>query len=93
VPVDQLLPTNGAAPQLRGPSSGRVTIDLSRLTQVEGPERESLQHYITMIQLQRGDFNGRMITIRSDDVSALGRVFERSEGAMRERLLELGICV
>jgi hypothetical protein len=45
-----------------------------------------------MIQLQRGDFNGRMITIRSDDVSALGRVFERNEGSMRERLRELGVC-
>jgi len=93
VPVDQLLPSNGSGPEVRSPSSGRITIDLSRLAHVEGPERETLQHYVTMIQLQRGDFNGRVITIRNDDVSALGRVFERSEGAMRERLRELGVCV
>jgi transcriptional regulator with XRE-family HTH domain len=92
VPVDQLLPRHSAEPDLRVPTAGRVTIDLSRLAHIEGPERQALQHYVAMIQLQRGDFNGRMITIRSDDVSALGRVFERSESSMRERLRELGIC-
>jgi transcriptional regulator with XRE-family HTH domain len=92
VPVDQLLPRHGAGPDLRSPSAGRVTIDLARLARVEGPERLALQHYVTMIQLQRGDFNGRMITIRSDDVCALGRVFERNEGSMRDRLRELGVC-
>jgi transcriptional regulator with XRE-family HTH domain len=92
VPVDQLLPHQSGGPEVRSTSSGRVTIDLSRLANVEGPESDALQHYIAMIQLQRGDFNGRVITIRNDDVSALGRVFERSEGAMHDRLRELGVC-
>jgi hypothetical protein len=44
-----------------------------------------------MIQIQRGDFNGRLITIRAEDVRALARVFERDEQAMRNRIDELGV--
>jgi hypothetical protein len=44
-----------------------------------------------MIQIQRGDFNGKVITIRREDVLALGRVFERDEATMRNRLRELGL--
>jgi hypothetical protein len=50
-----------------------------------------IRKYIGQIQIQRGDFNGRLITIRSEDVRALARVFERDEGSMRTRIEELGI--
>lgn len=94
-PVDQLLPRDGGAPIRDNVPTGeaRVTIDLARLARMEGPEREVLQRYISGIQVQRGDFNGRVITIRNEDVRALGRVFERSEASMRERLQELGVSV
>jgi transcriptional regulator with XRE-family HTH domain len=101
VPVDQLLPRPGSAgsefeaplstngPKVTSPEP--VTIDLLRLAALEAPEKEVLHRYVSMIQIQRGDFNGRVITIRREDVSALGRVFERDETAMRKRLLELGL--
>ena len=73
------------------PGGGPITIDLSRLERLDAPEREVLRRYIGMIQIQRGDFNGRLITIRSEDVRALARVFERDEHAMRSRIDELGI--
>ena len=57
---------------------------------MDAPEREVLRRYIGMIQIQRGDFNGRLITIRAEDVRALARVFERDEHAMRNRIEELG---
>jgi hypothetical protein len=44
-----------------------------------------------MIQLQRGDFNGRILTIRDEDIRALARLFERDADSMRERIEELGI--
>ena len=56
-----------------------MTIDLLRLAALDAPEKEVLHRYVTMIQIQRGDFNGKVITIRREDVSALGRVFERDE--------------
>jgi transcriptional regulator with XRE-family HTH domain len=100
VPVDQLLP-RPAGPDLdsRPSSNGQhpfadqepVTIDLLRLAALEAPEKDVLHRYVTMIQIQRGDFNGKVITIRREDVSALGRVFERDEAAMRSRLRDLGL--
>ena len=101
VPVDQLLPrptgggpaapTNGSSAQdaptdLDEPS---LTIDLVRLGGVDAPEKDILRRYISMIQIQRGDFNGRVITIRLEDLRALARVFELDEPSMRNRLKEL----
>jgi transcriptional regulator with XRE-family HTH domain len=102
VPVDQLLPRPGAASAdfdtrlspngpARVPVPEPVTIDLFRLAALEAPEKEVLRRYVSMIQIQRGDFNGKVITIRREDVSALGRVFELDESAMRSRLKELGL--
>ena len=100
VPVDQLLPkmssevefgTESSSPTSQ--SAGSITIDLSRLERLDAPEREVLRRYIGMIQIQRGDFNGRLITIRAEDLRALARVFERDEHAMRGRIDELGIRI
>jgi hypothetical protein len=52
-----------------------------------------ISHYVAMIQLQRGDYNGRVITIRNEDVRSLARVFERDENDMRRRIEDLGIRV
>jgi len=44
-----------------------------------------------MIQVQRGDFSGRCVAIRNEDLQALGRFFERDEAGMRCRLGDLGV--
>jgi transcriptional regulator with XRE-family HTH domain len=98
VPVDQLLPrvpTAGRghhAPD--GTSSGasrRVKIDLVRLEQADFPEQELLKRYIGMIQIERGDFNGKVITIRTEDMRSLARMLETDEDALQDRLDELGL--
>ncbi len=99
VPVDQLLPRDGLVVVEDGhdssgnlsPERDAVTIDLGRLDRLESPERDLLRRYVSMIQVQRGDYNGRVITIRGEDVRALGRVFERDENGMRQRLTDLGL--
>jgi transcriptional regulator with XRE-family HTH domain len=101
VPVDQLLPRPSGGGAIGTGEGGRgdsthedpqpVTIDLGRLETLEAPERELLRRYIGMIQIQRGDYNGRVITIRNEDVRALARVFELDEGRMRARFTELGL--
>ncbi|MHB1534714.1 MAG: helix-turn-helix domain-containing protein [Acidimicrobiales bacterium] len=98
VPADQLLPRSGPPgsdpPAADVPAEGPpVTVDLVRLEKLDAPERVVLSRYIGMIQLQRGDFNGRVITVRNEDVRALARVFERDTAGMRARLHELGIWV
>jgi len=100
VPVDQLLPRplgpdGEGRPSTNGhdPASGDepVTIDLNQLAALDAPEQDVLRRYVSMIQIQRGDFNGRVITVRKEDVTALGRVFERDEAGMRSRLRDLGL--
>ena len=54
---------------------------MERLAALEAPEKEVIRRYVNAIQIQRGDFNGKVITIRREDVSALGRVFERGHWA------------
>jgi transcriptional regulator with XRE-family HTH domain len=102
VPVDQLLPRDaGPMATLPRPSEadgathrrepGPMTIDLNRLELLEAPEKELISRYVGMIQLQRGDFNGRVLTIRDEDVRALARLFERDADGMRRRMEDLGI--
>jgi transcriptional regulator with XRE-family HTH domain len=82
--------TSGADGRVFG-EEGRVTIDLTRLETVTAPERDLLRRYLGMIQVQRQDFNGRMITIRSEDVRAIGCLFDMSAEGMRRRLDDLGL--
>jgi transcriptional regulator with XRE-family HTH domain len=96
VPVDQLLPRDAddeAAGDSHGPgtSPGKVRIDLVRLLETEGPECTVLQRYVSMVQMQRGDFNGRVLTIRSDDLRALASVLEQSPDFLLGRLEGLGV--
>jgi transcriptional regulator with XRE-family HTH domain len=92
---------NGAAGQHRAarralrPWDGqeKVTIDLTKLNSVSGPERDLLRRFLSMIQVQRQDFNGRMITIRAEDLRAIACLFGVTPDAMSRRLDELGLRV
>jgi len=106
VPVDQLLPRDNGpspAPQWQddddsapgddGSDDGKVTVDLAKLDALEAPEKDLISRYVGMIQLQRGDFNGRVLTIRAEDVRALARLFEQDSDNMRDRMGQLGIRI
>lgn len=94
VPPDQLLPrdldveinlTDGA-----DLDSG-FTIDLVRLHGLEEPEAAVISRYASTIQLQRQDFNGRLLTIRRDDLRVLAAVLGRRPEDLGVRLDELGL--
>ena len=75
----------------RTQSDTKFTIDLNKLNEVAGPERDVLRRYLGMIQVQRQDFNGRMITIRTDDLRVIGCIFELTLDQMSQRLDDLGL--
>ena len=104
VPVDQLLPTD-AGPSFGLPgeppidltdrparrASDPITIDLTRLEELSGPEAEMLNRYLTMIQVQRQDFNGRVLTIRASDLQALAAILGTGLDGAGPRLDDLGL--
>jgi transcriptional regulator with XRE-family HTH domain len=109
VPVDQLLPRDlspepGRLPQSsptvdlterssHGGVRGTVTIDLTRLDRLQGPEGSMLGRYLNLIQVQRQDFNGRMLTIRRDDLRAIACILDSSVEGAADKLDELGLCL
>jgi transcriptional regulator with XRE-family HTH domain len=93
VPVDHLLPRLGpeAADPMTSPADEAVCIDLEVLESRSEPEAQTLNRYLSLIQTQRGDFNGKVLTIRRDDVRVLAAILDQSPGGLIERLDDLGL--
>ena len=73
VPIAQLLPADPRqAP--KSPTPDQITIDLTRLDDIGGAESEVLERFLTAIQVERQDFNGRVLTVRRDDLKVLSRL-------------------
>ena len=104
VPVDQLLPRDAEGPietpapgiepnEVRNASPGwpsKVTFDLARFQTVDGdPELEMVYRYLNSIQVRRQDFNGRVLTIRADDIRAIAGLFGTDADALLRRLDDL----
>lgn len=77
VPIAQMLPPD-ARPAARTPSPDQITIDLTRLDDIGGAESEVLERFLTAIQVERQDFNGRVLTVRRDDLRVLSRLIGSS---------------
>jgi transcriptional regulator with XRE-family HTH domain len=105
VPVDQLLPPNaglergpiatrggyGERPPPTAADRGveKVTFDLNRFREVVDPELDMVRQYLNSIQVMRQDFNGRVLTIRRDDIRAIAGMFGTDPSALIERIEEL----
>jgi transcriptional regulator with XRE-family HTH domain len=92
VPVDQLLqgePGGASGAEQKGAYGARI--DIAKLEELEGPDARMLGRYLRMIQVQRQDFNGRVLTIRRDDMRAIACMLGVSEDDAAGRLAELGL--
>ena len=74
-----------------GPDDSKVIIDLSRLQQLGSADAQLLTRYLGYIQVQRGDFNGRMLTVRRDDLRAIACLLDVNPELARAKLDELGL--
>lgn len=88
VPVDQLLPRDDvtAPAEAEGAATAKVAIDLVKLTQLSGQPFEMLTRFLKMIQVQRQDFNGKVITVRGDDTRALAAMLDVPVDQVAQRL-------
>ena len=71
--------------------AGGITIDLDAIERLTGTEAEIFDRFLRAIQMMRQDFNGRVLTIRRDDLRMLALLLDQSEEAFAERLTELGL--
>jgi len=75
--------------QGRGPGMAvKVVLDLEALGHIA--EAEPVVRYLRTIIIERGDFNGRMLSIRHDDIRALCAILHSSEQEMFETLQRWG---
>ena len=98
VPADQLLPREFdgeiSLVESAGGSvdhAGSFAIDLVRLHDVDDPDAQIISRFASSIQLERQDFNGRMLTIRRSDLRVLAACMGRSLEDLGVRLEQLGL--
>jgi transcriptional regulator with XRE-family HTH domain len=95
VPIDALFPelplgVSSSMKAARAHGHG-VGIDLSRLRAVTEAEAATLRHFVTSVQRDRQDFNGRLITVRDDDVRAIAAAMGIAAEDLLSRLRALGL--
>lgn len=88
VPMGVLL---GEEDLAGGRSQGRLVLDLMALQAV--PEAESVLRYLRSIILERGDYNGRVLSVRRDDLRAICSLLRTDEATTLEQLATWGAIV
>lgn len=89
VPISVLL---APAPKRDDDQLEKVVIDLEALGRA-GSDLEPLQRLARSIQIQRGDFNGKILTMRGADIKNLSLLYGITEDEMFERLSRSGIAI
>ena len=91
VPVAELLPDSTPGSVSEPPA--RLVLDLERLGQVPADKVGPLARYAAAIQAQRGDYNGRVLSIRAADLQALAVFYDCTPTELIERLADHGVLV
>lgn len=105
VSVDHLLPESSPQPEQETrepeppvdlerrsedrPGDSRVTLDLRRLAGLDPTARDLLARYLGLIQLDRQDEAGYLISIRPEDMRAIACLLEATSAKAKSRLKEL----
>jgi len=89
VPVSELLPDGAPTATVEAPP--RLVLDLERLGMVPAEKAGPLARYAAAIQAQRGDYNGRILSIRQDDLRTLGVIYDEPPSQLAEQLIAWGV--
>lgn len=88
VAPSEILPADGAPrPIDRG---GGVVVDLGVLEELEGEPFEGLRRYFEAIQVQRGDYNRELLSVRGDDLRAMAVIAATTQEELLHELREAG---
>jgi transcriptional regulator with XRE-family HTH domain len=89
VPVHELLP--GSTPASATELPPRLVLDLERLQHVPTDKAGPLLRYIAAIQSQRGDYNGRVLSIRQEDLRTLSVIYDQPPSILTDQLISWGV--
>lgn len=90
VPVSELLPegTRVGGPTTQAP---RLVLDLERMADLPADKAGPLSRYAAAIQAQRGDYNGRVLTVRAEDLRTLAVIYDQSTDSITSLLKTWGV--
>ena len=89
VPISELLPETSPTPPME--PTPRLVIDLERLQQLPADATGPLTRYAAAIQSQRGDYNGRVLSIRTEDLRSLALIYDATPTALTDQLIQWGV--
>lgn len=88
VPAAAVLPGDDVSSTTTSDSG--LVLDLGRLDAL-GSRYAALRRYLETIQVERGDFNRRVLSIRNEDLRALAVVQETTAGELLDELRRTGV--
>jgi transcriptional regulator with XRE-family HTH domain len=85
VPINQLLPEEDTY-EIAGSLATGVTIDLNRVDEMDDAVATVIARFLQRIQVQRQDFNGKVLTIRAHDVAMLAMLLDIEDAELLAQL-------
>ena len=94
VSIDQMLPRDPLTvernqPGATGPT--KIRIDVAKLSTYPEEKFRMLERFLRMIQVQRQDFNGKVITVRAHDTRAIAVMLDVPVDEVATQLAQLGL--
>jgi transcriptional regulator with XRE-family HTH domain len=90
VPINELLPDGAPAAAATEPPP-RLVLDLEKLGDIPADQSAPLARYTATIQSQRGDYNGRVLSIRQEDLRSLAVIYDETPSQLTEQLINWGV--
>jgi transcriptional regulator with XRE-family HTH domain len=89
VPASEVLPEEAASTH-RERRGGAVVLDLETLRLVAG-QFPGVVRYVESIQVQRGDFNRALLSVRAEDIRSLAVIEDLPPDSLLEALRRTGV--
>ena len=90
VPIGQLLPESQTR-RVAATQISKIVIDLEAIARVPADAVGPLARFVATIHAKRGDYNGRVLTIRNVDLETLGLLYDMSINDVLDRLVTWGV--
>lgn len=89
IPVGELLPEGRISSGSE--AATKISINLERLQELPADQAGPLARYAAAIQTQRGDYNGKVLSIRTEDLRSLAIIYDLTAGELTDLLIGWGV--